>query len=62
MADFAPAFEEMIRNEGGYILHNVPDDRGGDTYAGVARASTPTGRAGNLSIATTCKTRPCSTA
>ncbi|WP_372782588.1 glycoside hydrolase family 108 protein [Litorivivens sp.] len=41
MADFAPAFEEMIRNEGGYILHNVPGDRGGDTYAGVARRFHP---------------------
>jgi lysozyme family protein len=37
MADFLPAFEKMIINEGGYILHNVADDRGGQTYAGIAR-------------------------
>ena len=37
MADFLPAFENMIKNEGGYVLHNVPGDRGGMTYAGIAR-------------------------
>lgn len=37
MADFAPAFERMIRNEGGYRLIDVPADRGGQTYAGIAR-------------------------
>lgn len=37
MADFLPAFEAMIRNEGGYVLHNVEGDRGGMTYAGIAR-------------------------
>lgn len=37
MADFAPAFEAMIRDEGGYVLHNVAGDRGGQTYAGIAR-------------------------
>jgi lysozyme family protein len=37
MADFLPAFEKMIINEGGYILHNVAGDRGGQTYAGIAR-------------------------
>ncbi|HHM05927.1 MAG TPA: N-acetylmuramidase [Gammaproteobacteria bacterium] len=37
MADFNPAFEIMIRNEGGYQLHNVSGDRGGQTYAGIAR-------------------------
>lgn len=41
MADFAPAFEAMIRNEGGYVLHNVPGDRGGMTYAGIARNMNP---------------------
>ena len=41
MAEFTPAFEEMIRNEGGYILHNVAGDRGGYTYAGVARRFHP---------------------
>lgn len=37
MADFSPAFERMIRNEGGYRLVNVAADRGGQTYAGIAR-------------------------
>lgn len=27
----------MIKDEGGYTLHNVPGDRGGQTYAGIAR-------------------------
>lgn len=37
MADFNPAFEEMIRNEGGYRLTSIAGDRGGQTYAGIAR-------------------------
>jgi lysozyme family protein len=37
MADFHPAFETMIKNEGGYVLHTVAGDRGGMTYAGIAR-------------------------
>ncbi len=37
MAEFALAFEKMILNEGGYVLHNVSGDRGGQTYAGIAR-------------------------
>ena len=41
MADFAPAYEAMIRNEGGYVLHDVPSDRGGQTYAGIARNMNP---------------------
>ena len=41
MADFAQAFEVMIRNEGGYVLHTVAGDRGGMTYAGVARNMNP---------------------
>lgn len=41
MADFVPAFEEMIRDEGGYVLHNVEGDRGGMTYAGIARNMNP---------------------
>ena len=36
MAEINPAFEKMIRNEGGFILHEVPGDRGGKTYAGIA--------------------------
>ncbi|NBW20755.1 MAG: N-acetylmuramidase [Caulobacteraceae bacterium] len=41
MADFLPAYEAMIRNEGGYVLHDVPGDRGGQTYAGIARNMNP---------------------
>ena len=37
MADFLPAYEQMIVNEGGYTLHQVAGDRGGMTYAGIAR-------------------------
>lgn len=41
MADFYPAFDTMMRNEGGYVLHTVPGDRGGMTYAGIARNMQP---------------------
>lgn len=41
MADFLPAFEAMIRNEGGYVLHTIEGDRGGMTYAGIARNMNP---------------------
>jgi lysozyme family protein len=41
MADFAPAFEKMIRDEGGFQLTNIPGDRGGQTYAGIARNANP---------------------
>lgn len=41
MADFNPAYEAMIRNEGGYVLHDVQGDRGGMTYAGIARNMNP---------------------
>ena len=37
MAEFEPAFEKMIRNEGGYVDHTVAGDRGGRTYAGITR-------------------------
>lgn len=37
MADFIAAFEKMIKNEGGFVLHEVSDDRGGLTFAGIAR-------------------------
>ena len=35
MADFNPAFQRTMANEGGYA--NDPDDRGGETYRGIAR-------------------------
>lgn len=41
MSDFAPAFERVILNEGGYKLTTVPGDRGGQTYAGITRRSFP---------------------
>jgi lysozyme family protein len=41
MADFVQAYEKTIRAEGGYVLHNVPGDRGGMTYAGIARRYHP---------------------
>lgn len=41
MAEFLPAFESMIVHEGGYILHDVPGDRGGQTYAGISRKNWP---------------------
>jgi lysozyme family protein len=41
MAKFKPIFEKMIRLEGGYVLHTVPDDRGGRTYAGISFRAHP---------------------
>ena len=41
MAEFAPAFEQTLAREGGYRLTNVPNDRGGMTFAGIARRSHP---------------------
>lgn len=41
MAQFTPAFERMLVDEGGMVLHNVPGDRGGQTYAGIARNMHP---------------------
>lgn len=39
--DYFPAYEKMIVREGGYKLTNDPRDRGGMTYAGVARNMQP---------------------
>lgn len=41
MADFGPAFEKMIRDEGGYQLTTLAGDTGGQTYAGIARNPNP---------------------
>lgn len=41
MADFNPAFERMLMNEGGFKLTNIAGDRGGQTYAGIARNPNP---------------------
>ena len=37
MASFDQAYEKMIDNEGGYQLHDIAGDRGGQTFAGIAR-------------------------
>jgi lysozyme family protein len=41
MAQFNSAFETMILNEGGMTLHRITGDRGGLTYAGIARVFHP---------------------
>lgn len=41
MADFLQPFERMLVNEGGMVLHEVKHDRGGQTFAGIARNSWP---------------------
>lgn len=41
MADFNSAFDRAILAEGGYKLHEVAGDRGGQTYAGIARNKNP---------------------
>jgi lysozyme family protein len=41
MAQFEPAFEEMLRDEGGYQLTTLAGDTGGMTYAGIARNPNP---------------------
>ncbi len=41
MANYEPAFEKMIHNEGGYTLHKVQGDRGGLTYAGITEKFYP---------------------
>ena len=41
MADFLAALGKTIQNEGGFIVHLVPVDRGGMTYAGISRRTWP---------------------
>jgi lysozyme family protein len=48
MADFNAAFEKMITDEGGYVLHTIPGDTGGMTYAGIARNKNPNWGGWNL--------------
>lgn len=48
MADFNPAFEKMLHDEGGMQLTNIPGDRGGMTYAGIARNANPQWSGWNL--------------
>lgn len=37
MASFSIAFNRTMKSEGGYVLHTVEGDRGGMTFAGIAR-------------------------
>lgn len=41
MARFEIAFNRTMRSEGGYVLHTVPGDRGGMTFAGISRKYNP---------------------
>ena len=41
MSEFLPAYEKMIVAEGGYVLHHVKGDKGGQTYAGISRNRWP---------------------
>jgi lysozyme family protein len=41
MSDFQPAFERTLKAEGGYKLTDIQGDRGGQTYAGIARKPNP---------------------
>lgn len=38
---FETAYDKMIIDEGGYILHTISGDAGGTTYAGIARNKNP---------------------
>ncbi len=39
--NFEKAFERTMQLEGGYVLHEVAGDSGGQTYAGIARNAWP---------------------
>lgn len=41
MAEFTPAYDKMMLDEGGYVLHTVKGDTGGQTYAGISRRANP---------------------
>jgi lysozyme family protein len=41
MADFDPAFQKVLHDEGGFKLTDIPGDRGGMTYAGISRKANP---------------------
>jgi len=41
MAEFEPAFQRQMKNEGGFRLHEIKGDSGGMTYAGIARNKWP---------------------
>lgn len=39
--NFDRSFDKMIYNEGGFVLHKIPGDRGGLTYAGISKNAHP---------------------
>lgn len=41
MAEFDPAFDVVILNEGGFRLTDIRGDKGGQTYAGISRKRNP---------------------
>lgn len=41
MADFNKHIEKLISKEGGYVLTDDPDDRGGRTFAGISERANP---------------------
>lgn len=41
MAEFLPAFDRMLANEGGFKLTDIKGDKGGQTYSGIARTRWP---------------------
>lgn len=41
MAEFTDAFNHVIEVEGGFVLTNDPDDKGGMTFAGISRKHWP---------------------
>lgn len=46
MAHFKTALDKLLSKEGGYV--NDPDDRGGETYRGVARKCNPNWNGWNI--------------
>jgi lysozyme family protein len=38
---FEKAFDRMIANEGGFVLHKTENDKGGLTFAGISRRANP---------------------
>lgn len=41
MINFESSYNTMIEQEGGYVLHNIPNDRGGKTFAGITYKYNP---------------------
>lgn len=56
MANYTPAYEKILANEGGYS--NDPRDRGGETYKGIARNMNPRWEGWEVCDAIKANTRP----